>query len=352
MLIMWRTLKIFSICVISLVIVSVTRCQILLTEHLERDTAVHFCSFFGRRSPQPDKALTECVWYKNSSCCREYERQSYFNGNAKILSKDFDKSKLTAECFKHFGYLMCYVCAPNQNVFFRAGRLSVCRSSCDLLYDQCKTSNIDIFGTVEQLYSNGTQLCLSRKFLVVDERQSTSCFLLDPDSYVSAEGRLKPRFSELIAVSLFVLTFINTLQTSPSSVLGCMPLLFLSGLKLFCSFLALVGRICKGTAGRCNLSWFGKVILIFVCVQLPFLTSSTSAQILTAREIQSWADALSHDLKEFADKGMAFTQFKKLYDDVGYDVVNINPAEELKKIRDVFGTYVWIGLLMYANCFR
>ena len=337
MLTKWRIFKIISIFVISLGLVSVTRCQILLTENLEYDTDVQFCSFFGKRSPQSEKALKECTWYKNNSCCREYERHSYFQGNAKILSEDFNKSKLTPECFKHFGYLMCYVCAPNQKVFFKSGRLSVCSRSCDLLYDKCKTSYIDIFGTVEKLYSNGKQLCESRKFIVSDE----SCFLLDPASFViSSQGRLKPRFYELIPVSLFLLTFIsNALQMSPSYGLGWISLLFLSGLKLFCSFLSALGGIGKGTVSCCHLSWFGQATLVFLCVQLPLLTSSSSAQILTVENVQSWANALSDNLKKFAGSGMAFTQFKKLYDDVGYDVVDINPAEELNRIRDVFGVY-------------
>lgn len=341
MLIKWWRFKIFSIFLVYLVIVSVTRCQILLTEELEFNTDVQLCSFFGRRSPQPDNKLEGCVWYKNNSCCREYERQSYFYGNAKILSEDFNKSKLTPDCIKHFGYLMCYVCAPNQNLFFRSGRLSVCKTSCDLLYDRCKTSYIDIFGTVEQLYSNGNELCVSRKFVVVDDSLSSNCFLLDPSSYVSSVGHLEFRFGELglLAVSLVLAFLTHTLQTSPSGELDHMLLLFLSSLKVFCSFLAVGGRTGKGTARRCCVPWFGKVTLIFVCVQLPFVTSATSAHILTVKEVQSWADALSDYLKQFADRGMAFSKFKKLYDDVGYDVVTINPTEELKRIRKTFGTY-------------
>ena len=105
---------------------------------------------------------------------------------------------------------MCYVCSPLQYRFYRSERLHVCLSYCNRMYKACATAFMK--GTpVGELYANGREFCLSRRFEINDLDNSSACFsdddLLTPtkqikidDINMSATNIERPNFMKLFIV--------------------------------------------------------------------------------------------------------------------------------------------------------
>ena len=62
---------------------------------------------------------------------------------------------------------MCYVCSPLQYRFYRSERLHVCLSYCNRMYQACATAFMKGI-PVGELYANGREFCLSRRFEIND----------------------------------------------------------------------------------------------------------------------------------------------------------------------------------------
>ena len=83
---------------------------------------------------------------------------------------------------------MCYVCSPLQYGFYRSERLHVCLSYCNRMYQACATALMK--GTpVGEIYANGREFCLSRRFEINDLFNSSSCF--SDDDLVIKSNHLK-----------------------------------------------------------------------------------------------------------------------------------------------------------------
>ncbi|CAL1541587.1 unnamed protein product, partial [Lymnaea stagnalis] len=80
-------------------------------------------------------------------------------------------------CQKYTNYLMCYVCAPNQNNFYMLESLTVCEEFCDVWYDACRSAILK-GSVIKELYSNGSEYCNSRRFKVEPARKQ-NCFFFD-----------------------------------------------------------------------------------------------------------------------------------------------------------------------------
>lgn len=144
----------------------------------ENSTELRFCSFFNNRAPQPQPTLTNCTWFQKNSCCLQHEIDVSFSRVKPLIGA-------TQDCQKYTNYLMCYICAPNQNEFYKKERLTVCESFCDLLYEFCKFAILK-GNQIKQLYGSGKEFCLSRRFRV---GQNTNCFsVLNIPKPQSSEG--------------------------------------------------------------------------------------------------------------------------------------------------------------------
>ena len=140
----------------------------IICENIQNNNqSLQYCSFFNNRAPSAQPGLKNCTWFKDNSCCMQQEIAATF-GKVKPLKG------ASLECQKFINYLMCYICAPNQNVFYQWERMTVCESFCNKLYGACKTAILK-GSVITSLYNNGREFCESRSFLVNTE----SCFAFD-----------------------------------------------------------------------------------------------------------------------------------------------------------------------------
>ncbi|OWF34636.1 uncharacterized protein LOC110444013 [Mizuhopecten yessoensis] len=129
-----------------------------------------FCSFFNNRAPEPQPNLKNCTWFKENSCCMQEE-----------IAETFEQVKslpgASPACQQYTNYLMCYICAPYQNMFYIWGYLKVCEEFCDAWYGACGSAILK-GSRVNQLYTNGSDFCKSRSYKVSTIAQK-DCFFFD-----------------------------------------------------------------------------------------------------------------------------------------------------------------------------
>ena len=81
-------------------------------------------------------------------------------------------------CQIYTDYLMCYICAPNQNLFYKNGVLTVCDQLCDAWYSACSSAELKGYA-IGSLYKNGREFCLGQGFKT-DTRINETCFFAEP----------------------------------------------------------------------------------------------------------------------------------------------------------------------------
>ena len=174
--------------------------------------AIQYCSFFSNRAPSPQPGLKNCTWFKSNSCCLQEEISATF-GRVKPLP-GADKN-----CQNFLNYLMCYICAPDQNTFYLRERLTVCREFCNTFYDACRTAVLK-GSIIGDLYSNGSQFCLSRSFKV-DDAANGRCFNHAIKQKKSGAVTLKtyPPFFRIIITSLLIYFSSGLMDLEPPPLL-------------------------------------------------------------------------------------------------------------------------------------
>ena len=158
---------------------------------------LQFCSFFNNRAPTPQPGLKNCTWFKENSCCLQQEIEATFGRMKPLKGASLD-------CQKYVNYLMCYICAPSQNVFYSRERLTVCESFCDSWYDACSSAILK-GSVIRDLYNDGREFCDSRSF----EVSNTGCFDFDIALDIGA-GRLNSSSVLLILAMLHVCVLLHT----------------------------------------------------------------------------------------------------------------------------------------------
>lgn len=145
-----------------------------LSQSIVQSQEKNYCSFFNNRAPETQPGLKNCTWFKEKSCCQQQEIAATF-GRVKPLKG------ASPACQKYINYLMCYICAPNQNIYYQNERLTVCRGFCDALYEACNSAVLK-GSVISDLYSSGKEFCISRRFRVEDSSCFTFDVRLDPTS--------------------------------------------------------------------------------------------------------------------------------------------------------------------------
>ena len=112
-----------------------------------------YCSFFNNRAPQPVTNLKNCTWYRNSSCCLQREIDATF-GQVKPLRG------ASPRCQLWLNYLICYICSPDQNHFYRRERLTVCEEVCDGFLQACGDAMAD-GKRISETYNTGMARTIS-----------------------------------------------------------------------------------------------------------------------------------------------------------------------------------------------
>lgn len=126
-----------------------------------------YCPYFKNRGPSKQDNLRNCSWYSENSCCHDEEIDSAFRQLTPLVSASGD-------CNQHLNYLYCYICAPNQNTFFKDFTLTVCEEFCDRVYSACKNALLK-GRKIRNVYKNGKEFCKGRRF-ETDKEANGRCF--------------------------------------------------------------------------------------------------------------------------------------------------------------------------------
>lgn len=161
----------------------------------------NFCSFFNNRSPAKQPNLRNCTWFRDNSCCLQHEIDVTFARLKPLKGSNED-------CQRYTNFLMCYICSPHQNTFYRKESLTVCEPFCDLFYNACKSAILK--GTqVLNLYQDGREFCLSRRFLIGTD----SCFDINSTvsrlQAISLALPISHSFINSIIIFSFILVFLK-----------------------------------------------------------------------------------------------------------------------------------------------
>ncbi|CAH1273663.1 Hypp5173 [Branchiostoma lanceolatum] len=75
-------------------------------------------------------------------------------------------------CRDHLYYLKCYICSPHQHLFYHEETVTMCEEFCDSIFWACANATLE-GERISDLYSNGREYCLGRKFRVEKESGGT-----------------------------------------------------------------------------------------------------------------------------------------------------------------------------------
>lgn len=162
----------------------------------------NYCPYFKNRAPAPQPNLKNCTWYKEKACCLQTELDLIFPLVLPPLGAN-DK------CLRYTNFLMCYVCAPDQNIFYENERLTVCEAFCDKWFAACGEAKLKGMN-IKDLFDSGKEFCLERKFTVRSASEA-DCFTFEEEIPSSALANLSSFrlvwFAGIFTV--FMLYFLN-----------------------------------------------------------------------------------------------------------------------------------------------
>ena len=161
----------------------------------------NYCPYFKNRAPAPQPNLKNCTWYKEEACCLQTELDLIFPLVLPPLGA-------SAKCLRYTNFLMCYVCAPDQNLFYKNERLTVCENFCDKWFAACGEAKLKGM-KITDLFDSGKEFCLARKFTVRSASKG-DCFSFEQEVPSSAHAKL-PSFRLFAGISTlyFMFYFLN-----------------------------------------------------------------------------------------------------------------------------------------------
>ena len=164
-------------------------------DHSMSKEPLQYCPYFNNRGPSRQDNLRNCSWYKDNSCCYDEEIDFAFRQLTPL-------SGASQDCSRYLNYLYCYICAPNQNTFFKEFTLTVCEEFCDLVYGACEGAQLK-GRKIGNIYKNGKEFCRGRRF-ETDVQANGKCFTHESKKVNSSSQRIVVT-SACFVVGLFTL---------------------------------------------------------------------------------------------------------------------------------------------------
>ena len=158
----------------------------------------NYCPYFKNRAPASQPSLKNCTWYKENACCLQTELDLIF---PRVLPPLGASDK----CSRYTNFLMCYVCAPNQNLFYEDERLTVCEAFCDKWFAACGEAKLKGM-KIKELFKSGKEFCQARKFSV--RGSGPNCFSYDREIESSALAKM-PALRVLLFASIFAVLYLD-----------------------------------------------------------------------------------------------------------------------------------------------
>ena len=136
------------------------------------------CPYWRDKAPEKQLYLQDCAEYNSVSCCTRAEAASIMETTDAWL-ENLDGDRYGGEqCKAMLRRLSCWVCSPDQELFFVDGKLRVCERMCNTLLDICADTVFDHSeSTFSDLFSSGTALCNHFQYTV----DVCSCFEAYPN---------------------------------------------------------------------------------------------------------------------------------------------------------------------------
>ncbi|KAJ7362049.1 hypothetical protein OS493_013137 [Desmophyllum pertusum] len=177
-------------------------CTVALVQGSHRakiSTTENYCPYFKNRAPAPQPSLKNCTWYKENACCLQTELDLIFPQVLPPLGA-------SDRCLRYTNFLMCYVCAPDQNSFYKSERLTVCEAFCDKWFAACGDAKFKGM-KIEQLFNSGKEFCQARKFSVRSVTEG-DCFSYEQEIVSCALVKV-PAWRVLWLASIVAVFYLN-----------------------------------------------------------------------------------------------------------------------------------------------
>ncbi|KAL8575787.1 hypothetical protein ACOMHN_004973 [Nucella lapillus] len=183
-------------CGILLLLITPARADAAVKDSVEKMEVAKepkYCSFFNNRAPEVQRNLKNCTWFKESSCCRQEEIDATF-GRVKPLRG------ASPDCQRYTNYLMCYICSPDQYLFYLMESLTVSEEFCQSWFEACQTAILK-GSVIKTLYENGKDFCESRRFNV-DTVKNGKCFFFDARMDKNGAGAVRKEVGYLPVLTM------------------------------------------------------------------------------------------------------------------------------------------------------
>ncbi|EDV27684.1 uncharacterized protein TRIADDRAFT_53631 [Trichoplax adhaerens] len=117
-----------------------------------------YCTYFNNRLAKRQPQLTNCPWFQENACCTQPEVDLIFADRPLPLN-------LPPECSRLFDQLMCYICSPDQHLFYNQTRqtLTVCLDFCNQIYSVCQDALWKGL-PIKHWYRSGDEFCRARRY--------------------------------------------------------------------------------------------------------------------------------------------------------------------------------------------
>lgn len=238
-------------------------------------------------------------------------------------------------CQKYINYLMCYICSPDQFLFYKNERLTVCQGFCDKLYDACNSAILK-GSVIRHLYANGREFCRSRRFQV----NTVNCFTFDQQLDVSG-GRL------VETNVMLVFTLLLCCAMYMSDVTG-IPVLMRKYRDRRTSkqsaALVVVDNDMRDTDASSYSSYTTcsvnkRVVLLLCLVNLCTCTIAEEYMVkpLDEAEMTKWARVLSDSLLQLSQEGLHHEDIQLAYDEAQYEQDVVDGMVKIQQLQSNLG---------------
>ena len=244
----------------------------------------NFCSYFGNRAPSYEPRLTRCTAYQSSSCCQPDEEDIGFDVDPIFHGEE------SAQCRNMVDQLRCWICHPQQNLFYQNEKLTVCEGMCDRLLGNCRGARWRD-GQVGDYYKSGIEFCKEMGFSV----SNTNCF-------TSAARRTAAFSSKLTSlVTIFAGLLLTGLLTKSSQL---------------------------------------NVVILGIVVAIIVMANPSTAQTSTrASEVSRWANSVSVFINNLANEQLLVDEAQELFDNAEYNEIPVNGSEVVEQIRQRLSSF-------------
>jgi len=243
--------------------------------------SANYCTYFHNRAPSREPQLMMCERYRDNSCCQPDEERIGFD-----VDPAFHRD-ITSQCAYRLSLLRCWICHPQQNIFYNNETLTVCPGLCNDILSDCGDSAWRD-GRVRDYYRNGRELCEEMGFNV----QSTDCFT------AAATKGLANKLTTLVT--------------------------------LLAGFL-LTGFLSKSS--HMNMGMIG-IVLTIVLLAVP-----SHAQTARSNEVINWAQSISSFIQDLADQQLLVERAQELFDNAEYNETEVDGMEVVQQVRQELSTF-------------